>query len=77
MFAMDYIRRYGFDERFQANCKLEYGHAMDKFKTDQDVEAMMTKLAKDTRELLNEQRSFLYDLSATLNEKDDKPKMLK
>jgi cell division protease FtsH len=69
MFAMDYIRRYGFDERFQANYTLEYGHAMDKFKTDQDVEAMMTKLAKDTRELLNEQRSFLYDLSATLNEK--------
>ncbi len=69
MLAMDYIRRYGFDERYQANYSLEYGHAMDKFNTDKDVETMVTGLVKETRALLNQHRDFLLELSKVLNEK--------
>ncbi|HAD12343.1 MAG TPA: peptidase M41, partial [Saprospirales bacterium] len=52
MLAMDYIRRHGFDERYQANYTLEYGFAMDKFATDKDVEAMIAGLVQETRDLL-------------------------
>ncbi len=69
MLAMDYIRRYGFDERYQANYSLEYAHAMDKFKTDKDVETMITGLVKETQLLLKKHREFLLELSNVLNEK--------
>jgi cell division protease FtsH len=69
MLAMDYIRRYGFDERYQANYSLEYGHAMDKFNTDKDVETMVAGLVQETRELLIKHRPFLLQLSNVLNEK--------
>ncbi|MFN0214361.1 MAG: AAA family ATPase [Saprospiraceae bacterium] len=69
MLAMDYIRRHGFDERYQANYTLEYGFSMDKNATDKDVEAMIAGLVKETRTLLAEQIEFLLDLSRVLNEK--------
>ena len=69
MLAMDFIRRYGFDERYQANYTLEYGHAMDKFNTDKDVELMVAGMVKETRELLQNHRDFLLDLSQVLQEK--------
>lgn len=67
MLLMDYIRRYGFDERYQANYSLEYGHAMDKFATDKDVENMMAGLVADTRVLLTTHRDFLLGLSRELH----------
>ncbi len=67
MLLMDYIRRYGFDERYQANYSLEYGHAMDKFETDKDVEKMMSGLVTDTRQLLVTHRPFLLALSRELH----------
>ena len=69
MLAMDFIRRYGFDERYQANYTLEYGHAMDKFNTDKDVELMVAGMVKETRELLQTHQAFLLDLSQVLQEK--------
>jgi cell division protease FtsH len=69
MLAMDYIRRYGFDERYQANYSLEYGHAMDKFNTDKDVETMVSGMVRETRELLITHRDFLLQLSNVLHEK--------
>jgi cell division protease FtsH len=69
MLAMDYIRRYGFDARYQANYALEYGHAMDKFNTDKDVETMVAGLVASTRELLEQHRDFLLELSQVLYEK--------
>ena len=63
------IRQYGFDERYQANYSLEYGHAMDKFKTDKEVETMVAGLVKETRELLAKHHDFLRELSRVLNEK--------
>lgn len=66
MLVMDYIRRYGFDERYQSNYSMEYGHAMDKFATDKDVEKMMAGLVADTRQLLERHRPFLLALSRQL-----------
>ncbi|MCC7246849.1 MAG: AAA family ATPase [Saprospiraceae bacterium] len=64
--AMDYIRRYGFDARYQSNYTLEYGHAMDKFATDKDVESMISGLVSETRHLLDKHRDFLLRLSGQL-----------
>jgi len=69
MLLMDYIRRYGFDERYQANYSLEYGHAMDKFETDKDVEKMMRGLVADTHQLLATHRPFLLALSRELHQR--------
>jgi Peptidase family M41 len=64
--AIDYIRRYGFDEEFQANYTLEYGHAMDMKATDIDVEKMIARMVSETRELLSSHKSLLQELSARL-----------
>lgn len=69
MLAMDYIRRHGFDERYQANYTLEYGFSMDKFATDKDVEAMVTGIVKETRALLAKHRDFLITLARELDTK--------
>ena len=67
MLAIDYIRRQGFDERYQANYTLEHGFSMDKKATDKDVEAMISGLVKETRDLLAQYQDFLLDLSRVLN----------
>lgn len=69
MLAMDYIRRHGFDERYQANYTLEYGFSMDKHATDKDVEAMITGIVKETRALLAKHHDFLLELSRVLQAK--------
>lgn len=69
MLAMDYIRRHGFDERYQANYTLEYGFSMDKHATDKDVESMIAWIVKETRAMLEEHKPFLLALSKELNQK--------
>ncbi|MBL7807508.1 MAG: hypothetical protein JNN28_06835, partial [Saprospiraceae bacterium] len=69
MLAMDYLRRHGFDERYQANYTLEYGFSMDKHATDRDVEAMIAGLVQDTRDLLVLHKDFLLNLSSVLSQK--------
>ncbi|WP_310427116.1 hypothetical protein [Chamaesiphon sp. VAR_48_metabat_135_sub] len=59
----DYIRRYGFDDGFQANYTLEYGHSMEMKATDIDVEKMITRMVSETRELLSSNKSLLQELS--------------
>jgi Peptidase family M41/ATPase family associated with various cellular activities (AAA) len=61
--AIDYIRRYGFDEEFQANYTLEYGHSMEMKATDIDVEKMVSRMVSETRELISLHRELLQDLS--------------
>jgi hypothetical protein len=61
--TIDYIRRYGFDDEFQANYTLEYGHSMDMKATDVDVEKMITRIASETRELLASHQVLLQELS--------------
>jgi cell division protease FtsH len=67
--VMDYIRRYGFDPRYQANYTLEYGFSMDKFETDKDVELMVSALAVETRQLLEANKPLLLALAHVLYEK--------
>jgi Peptidase family M41 len=61
--AIDYIRRYGFDDEFQANYTLEYGHGMDMKATDLDIEKMVGRMVSETRELLSAHRSLLQEIS--------------
>jgi Peptidase family M41/ATPase family associated with various cellular activities (AAA) len=64
--TIDYIRRYGFDEEFQANYTLEYGHSMEMKATDIDIEKMITRMVSETRELLSSHKSLLQELSIQL-----------
>jgi Peptidase family M41 len=66
--TIDYIRRYGFDDEFQANYTLEYGHSMDMKATDMDIEKMITRIASETRELLASHQLLLQELSWKLAE---------
>jgi Peptidase family M41 len=61
--TIDYIRRYGFDEGFQANYTLEYGHSMEMKATDLDIEKMIARIASETREILVSNKSLLEELS--------------
>jgi hypothetical protein len=63
---IDYVRRYGFDPEFQANYMLELIYAMDRSVPEPDIEKLMTRLAAETQQLLNEHRSTLIALSAQL-----------
>ncbi len=61
--AIDYIRRYGFDERFQANYTLEYGHSMEMKATDVDIEKMVAQMVSETRELISSHKQLLQELA--------------
>ena len=61
--TIDYIRRYGFDDEFQANYTLEYGYSMEMKATDTDVEKMIARMVSETRELLAFNRPLLHELS--------------
>lgn len=64
--AIDYIRKYGFEEKFQANYTLEDEYKMDKFVTDFDIEQMITLLAAEVKKLLTDHQELLTDLSLAL-----------
>jgi Peptidase family M41/ATPase family associated with various cellular activities (AAA) len=68
--TLDYVRKYGFDEEFQANYTLEWTpYIMDKSITDLDVEKMISRLVWDTKEILRNHIDLLRDLSTVLAEK--------
>jgi ATP-dependent Zn protease len=64
--AADYIRRYGFEPKFQANYAMEDAYAMNKFATDRPIEQMIAHLVTETQELLKTHRPLLRDLSMQL-----------
>ncbi len=64
--AIDFVRRYGFDNVFQANYTLEQGYAMDKFVTDTDVEKMISQLVSETYQLLAQHKLLLTTISKKL-----------
>jgi hypothetical protein len=64
--AIDYIRKYGFDDEFQANYTLEGAYILDRKVTDMDIEKMITHLVSDTKEILGLHRELLRDLSIEL-----------
>ncbi|WP_333596961.1 AAA family ATPase [Chryseobacterium flavum] len=68
--AIDYIRKYGFEEDFQATYNLEdYSHRMQQHITDERVEKLMQELARKTREDLILHLDLLKNLSKILSEK--------
>jgi Peptidase family M41 len=62
----DIIRRYGFDDEFQANYSLNDPYNLDRSVTDPDIEKMISRLQAETRELLRDHMAFLIDLSDAL-----------
>jgi cell division protease FtsH len=65
--TLDYVRRYGFDDEFQANYSInEPTYGMEWRTTDVDVEKMMTRLVGETKELLNRHLELLKGLSIEL-----------
>jgi hypothetical protein len=64
--AIEYIRKYGFDEKFQANYTLDDGYSMDKSNTDLDIEQMITRLVSETQEILSLHKTLLYSISLKL-----------
>lgn len=66
--ATDYIRKYGFDEEFQAAYSFEeYPHRMQHHVTDKKIEKLMQELAKKTREDLILHLDLLKDMSIELS----------
>ncbi len=64
--ALDFVRKYGFDQEFHANYALDDAHAMDKTVTDSDVEKMITRLDGEVRELLLGHEELLRQLADAL-----------
>ncbi|PIF47751.1 cell division protease FtsH [Chryseobacterium sp. 52] len=68
--ATDYIRKYGFDEEYQAAYSLEdYPHRMQHDITDKKIEKLIQDLAKKTREDLMLHLDLLKDMSIELSKK--------
>lgn len=68
--AIDYIRKYGFEEDYQATYNLEdYPHRMHQDITDGKIENLMQELAKKTREDLLTHVELLRNMSKILSEK--------
>ena len=65
----NYIRLYGFDEKFQAAYNLEnYPNRMNHQVTDETIEKIMKEQKEETIKLLQIHRPFLIELSKTLAE---------
>ncbi len=69
MHAIDYVRRFGFDDEFHANYMMDMNYALDKTNTDVDVEKMMSRLVAETNQLLSRQTDLLIELSKELAQK--------
>lgn len=68
--AIDYIRKYGFEDSYQATYNLEdYPHRMHHEITDQKIEHLMQDLVKKTKEDLILNLNLLKDMSRTLSKK--------
>jgi Peptidase family M41/ATPase family associated with various cellular activities (AAA) len=67
MLAIDFVRKYGFDEEFQAMYTLEgVPYSMDRTVTDTDIEKMIARLVGETKELLSKHNDLLKALSIEL-----------
>jgi hypothetical protein len=65
--AIDYVRRYGFDDEFKADYTMREAHEMNKSLTDTDIEKMLARLESETRELLSSHKPLLLELSQQLS----------
>jgi hypothetical protein len=68
--AIDYVRKYGFEEDYQATYNLEdYPHRMQQDITDGKIEKLMQELTKKTKEDLLTHVELLKNMSKFLSEK--------
>lgn len=68
--AIDFIRKYGFEEDYQATYNLEdYAHRMQQHITDERIEKLMQDLVQKTREDLILHLDLLKNMSRILSEK--------
>ncbi len=68
--AIEFVRKYGFDEEFQSVYNIEqYPYRMDIAVTDTDVEKMISRLVSETKELLSQHYTLLKALSKELCDK--------
>ncbi|RNA63670.1 AAA family ATPase [Chryseobacterium nematophagum] len=68
--AIDYIRKYGFGNDYQATYNLEdYPHRMQQYITDEKIEKLMQQLAKRTKEDLLLHLDLLKNMSKELSKK--------
>jgi len=68
--AADFIRRYGFDDEFQAVYSMDfYPYRMEMNATDVDIEKMIAKLVAETSELLVQHVDLLKEMSNSLAQK--------
>lgn len=67
--AIDYVRKYGFEDDYQATYNLEdYPHRMQQDITDVKIEKLMQELAKKTKEDLLTHVELLKNMSKVLSE---------
>jgi hypothetical protein len=65
--AIDYVRKYGFDDEFQSVYNMEnYPYRMDQYITDTDVEKMTARLVGETKEMLSQHHALLKEMSIEL-----------
>jgi hypothetical protein len=64
----DYIRKYGFDPKYQANYTLEDDYEMNKSVTSRDIEKMMAHQVMAAKEILLIHRLLLRELATKLAE---------
>lgn len=68
--AADYIRKYGFDEEYQATYGLDdYPHRMQMNITDAKIEKLLQELVRKTREDLLRHLDLLKEMSRELSQK--------
>lgn len=65
--AIDYVRRYGFDDEFQSVYTMDdYPYRLNTNHTDLDIEKMTARLLAETKELLIQNVEILKELSIEL-----------
>jgi len=64
--ASDYIRKYGFEQKHQANYTLEDDYEMNKIVTSREIKKMIAQQILETREILLRHKLFLQTLSIKL-----------
>jgi hypothetical protein len=64
--AIEFVRKYGFDDEFKADYMQNEVYAMNKFETDIDIEKMIARLEGETKELLSQHKPLLIELSQKL-----------
>ena len=68
--ALDYTRKYGFEDDYQANYAIEeYAYTMDKKVTDKSAERLILQMITKTKDLLLTNKTLLLELSNALNQK--------